>query len=76
MNNWQPIDTAPKDGTRVILFGPQEIDKNTKGSWSRVVTEPKVYEGYYRAGMWQIGGFGVGLPTCWMPLLPGPPEDA
>lgn len=34
MSDWQPIDTAPKDGTEVILYGPSpDGPRVTAGFW-------------------------------------------
>jgi hypothetical protein len=66
---WQTMDTAPKDGTMVLLFVPD---------FHKVVTA-----WFCKAtGLWPAdepvneGGeaCNVGLPTHWMPL-PGPPKE-
>jgi hypothetical protein len=67
---WQPIETAPKDGTPLLLFidGESELaDRMTTGRWN--------------SGRWelcQVGGYAEDSevwtdPTAWMPLPP-PPE--
>ncbi len=33
LSDWQPIDTAPKDGTRVLLFMPASGDGRWTGFW-------------------------------------------
>lgn len=64
---WQPIETAPKDGTRVLLWVPPMIAGNVELS------------GYATAGRWDSLGWHSGIttlacqPTLWMPL-PRPPE--
>ena len=72
MSNWQPIETAPKDGT-CILVG------NRYGTW--VAKHMPVYPSGYRPSspwfcmmlnreyMYVLGD----LPTHWMPL-PEPPK--
>lgn len=72
MSAWQPIDTAPKDGTRVLLGAPQHVAGAKWLDMQRVeygvVTQDLSY--------WQIEGFDwpIGVqPTHWMPL-PNPPE--
>ena len=64
--SWQPIETAPKDGTKVLAIAVDDIRngtphmsiarKSSRGHW---LTEP---------GAWAI------YPTHWMPL-PAPPKD-
>ena len=63
---WRPIETAPKDGSRVICCGPQlavaECEwcywHGAKAGWYRSNQPPEVH------------------PTYWMPLpaAPEPPE--
>ena len=78
--SWQPIETAPKDGTEVLLFwcaehGPEYVEYLACGAW-----------GEYRDGSGGWGGESfhskpegywtrlIGeKPTHWMPL-PEPPK--
>ena len=68
---WQPIETAPKDGTEIVLFGDAR--------WPRgiVPTYPDlkgvVGVGHYAGGIWQFMS-RIGEPTHWMPL-PHPPKE-
>ena len=55
---WQPIETAPTDGTDVLVT-------STDGAW--------VLIGYCRGGSWMYGEERDISPTHWMPL-PEPPE--
>lgn len=69
---WQPIETAPRDGTKVLLW----IGK----PWSKV----EIARFYPPWDNWQVGaipadpareeiyGIGNALPTHWQPL-PEPP---
>lgn len=60
---WRPIASAPKDGTRVLLYRP---------NWA----EHTVVAWYHALGSeWAaVNGFDVaGEPTHWMPLPPAPP---
>jgi hypothetical protein len=57
---WQPIETAPKDGTIVLLV----IDH---GKWGE-----KVWTGLWDDGWMVIYGKARNAPTHWMPL-PAPP---
>lgn len=54
---WQPIETAPKDGTRVLLSTP--TGKIADGAF------------YQRYGVWSWP-YVMANPTHWMPL-PAPP---
>lgn len=71
--DWQDISTAPKDGTRVILYQPD-------GQWRRRGPHrgAEVATGYWHQpgnpeadGFWVAGG--AFRPTHWMPL-PAPPD--
>lgn len=64
VQGWQPIETAPKDGTRVLI-------RATVGSM--LVPEPKTVVGRYSRGWWLEGGsMDLSYATHWMPL-PTPP---
>ncbi len=79
---WQPISTAPKDGTWVLLAGGtchQEYhgddNRPVVGQWTDYLngrTSPK-YERWQFA--WYEGGYDgtYDNPTHWMPLPPPPP---
>ena len=68
--DWQPIETAPKDGTVIDLWiHYPEHDRNARAAdvrWNADV------------GEWQHGNFHLGqymhrpTPTHWMPLPPPP----
>jgi hypothetical protein len=55
--DWQPIKTAPRDGTRVLLFG-----------YSNTGVRARIHEGHWvrRNGYWDTGRGRV-HPTHWMP---------
>jgi Protein of unknown function (DUF551) len=57
MMDWKPIETAPKDGTCVIV-----------ATETRIVGEAF----FSRKWCWQDGDTMVAKPTHWMPL-PAPP---
>lgn len=73
MSEWKPIETAPKDGTAVLLF-LGNFDNTIAlarwyspwGNWVRDDEQPDPTEEYH--------GIGSGCPTHWMPL-PSPPSD-
>ena len=70
---WQPIDTAPRDGTSVLLFLPTgaqtvgcwdpDFDDLDEPGWTDYTVESWAYEEVVRL-----------YPTHWMPL-PTPPEE-
>jgi hypothetical protein len=71
MSEWQPIETAPRDGTQLLL-GIAAID-GAGGC---------VFDGWWEGGGWTNGelDYEDGLMhyphvTHWMPL-PSPPKDA
>lgn len=75
--NWQTIDSAPRDGTDVLLWFPDFKQPIHVGHF--VSTETREYGVAVRKyEYWYIGSFRVGdrpLPTHWMPLEPlGKPE--
>lgn len=70
MSEWQPIETAPRDETDILIarFKP--------GMWSR----PPVVAGWYERGTDEPGWYGydeperqnISDPTHWMPIPPPP----
>jgi hypothetical protein len=63
MSNWQPISTAPRDGTRILLATtyPKARHKIIVGSW------------FAKWNEWQsVPGNWPFRPTCWQPLPEGP----
>jgi len=71
---WQPIETAPKDGTKVDLWGINHLHYAKRGerivnvTWGRVTD----FLGNERLDWRHYRGEGY-QPTHWMPL-PAPPE--
>ena len=72
--NWQPIETAPKDGTPVLISSSSQV--------SIAVYNPKIFGKWqccYTAQSFSAGWDGYKchyafpLPTHWM-LLPEPPK--
>ena len=61
---WRPIETAPKDGTRVLLLGRGM--RHADGHW-----ESKAYNGN---GCW-VWPYVKAEPRNWMPLPPPPQEQ-
>ena len=75
MSEWKPIETAPKDGTDVILlwkgsveFGWYNVQRNPKfGEWSFYFSGSAAYSASNRDP-------NCPNPTHWMPL-PDPPKE-
>ena len=69
-SGWQPIETAPMDGTEVVLYYPCYLDGGfvTAGYW-RAGTD--VYEPHWYSDL--VNG-GASPPTKWQPL-PQPPTE-
>ena len=59
-HQWQPIDTAPRDGTYVLLLGT--AGRMADGKWVA------------RYGAWSWP-YVLDEPTHWMPLPPEPKEQ-
>ena len=65
---WQPIETAPRDGTRILFYTPHDPETG----WLEFVAESH----YDKHGLVDtfVSQWQDGLePTHWMPL-PDPPE--
>jgi hypothetical protein len=70
MTDWQPIETAPKDGTSVLVYGPW------KGEFSQLKHPHEIWRGHCHpvSKLWFISGTLEFVdPTHWMPL-PEPPK--
>lgn len=73
---WQPIETAPKDGSHILLYSPQDVHSAFVGFWKDghkfgrywMAAGPEG-EACDCAGGWQY----TRQPTHWMPL-PAAPE--
>lgn len=63
MSEWQPIETAPKDGTAIILSA-------YSGALDRMVSWDGRWSDW--GGVWTHHG-RISQPTHWMPL-PTPPN--
>ena len=81
---WQPIETAPKDGTWILLYDPTASSLIYTGCWDSKFDSKWVEEkdDFDYIGAWtsyQVGSFGYEeyatlSPTHWM-LLPKPPKS-
>jgi len=64
MSDWQPIATAPKDGTTVLLFAP---------GWDSAKTGWTFGKDDWQDCPFHHHGYPAYEPTHWMPL-PAPPS--
>lgn len=60
---WQPIDTAPKDGEVLLLMATHH---------QMLYPKPEMIVGYYDKGWWSNGGHTLSHVTHWMPLPEAP----
>lgn len=75
MNNWQKIETAPKDGTRIIAFEPVGSWQGKRwGEWRIAITYWHQPGNPENLGYWCSSTADKYRPTHWMPL-PKPPLD-
>lgn len=65
---WQPIATAPKDGTLFFCCA-----SSTRGIWLYDMCWWDADDGEWASWRWHSGN-GVDTPTHWMPM-PDPPSD-
>ena len=71
---WQPIETAPKDGTWVLVWGPLEAWSSVKAAWYAM--NRRIGRAYWKMdGEWDDYELADNQPTHWMPL-PDPPTSS
>ena len=64
MSEWQPIETAPKDGTKILLWAtPHQM----------LVAKNRPIVGHFDRGWWSDFNAVISHATYWMPL-PEPPK--
>lgn len=74
MSEWKPIETAPKDGTEILLLeylSEDDYGSVDRGCWGFVETSDYNGEKIYD---WLSNYGHIEEPTHWMPL-PEPPKD-
>ena len=69
MTGWRPIESAPRDDTRILVWRPRasEFCPNVGVDRWRMINCKKPYEGWAMSST-------VSQPTHWMPLPPPPQE--
>ena len=67
-HTWQPIETAPRDGTPVLCYLPQG-----GGAYGSAILEARHNGDIYG---WQSGNGMMLRPTHWMPLPEPPATDS
>ncbi|WP_419792501.1 hypothetical protein [Pseudomonas citronellolis] len=83
MSEWQPIDTAPRDGTEIILRRGARVSSGAWIEWSKSAAEHHSTTGEYLGQVeydsgtcwssWDGGFTEDEPPTHWQPL-PAPPS--
>ena len=72
-SQWQPIETAPRDGTPLLLFSPAPDKWKFAGGNTTSGALIWVSGGWRETGGWR-GDYHKDPPTHWMPL-PDPPKN-
>lgn len=78
---WQPIATAPRDGTSVLLYVPDMRQPVCVGRWFETETR-EFGEVTHESKSWLIQDFALRMfgrapePTHWMPLPAAPASAA
>jgi hypothetical protein len=69
---WRPIETAPKDGTDVLLFEAGFVPGQYVTNWRKFTDGfGDQYEGWASPDSGELGPCRM-APTHWMPLPPAP----
>ena len=71
---WQPIETAPKDGTHILLSDGERV---SVGAWASDMDYGADYEGQLGVATWWAVDLGPNndRPTLWMPLPAAPTQE-
>lgn len=76
-DGWLPIESAPRDGTLLLLIQPEEGGELIPGleddyKW----LSPYTFTGWWRDGEWRCAEYSAfdKSPTHWMPI-PKPPKN-
>lgn len=71
--DWQPIETAPRDGTYLCLYAPTRKEPFQCGCW---IWETDDNDDPSDGTWWLGDGREDDQPTHWMPLPPPPHTGA
>lgn len=71
-SNWQPIETAPRDGTRVVVWGVAVAEVGDGSNDTPVAMDAAWEHNRFRVTATTYYSLDV-YPTHWMPL-PAPPR--
>lgn len=76
---WRPIETAPKEGTEILLFTSHRrddfgdaFDAVQIGYWDKGNIGPGVHPVFHREPGWHLQK--IGIPTHWQPLPSAPSQ--
>jgi len=72
MNNWQPIETAPKGGCQILVFNPIRGVEIRQWNTECHAAHPKPFWDHY--GVWGKMSNRATQPTHWQPLPEKPCE--
>ena len=73
MSEWLPIETAPRDGTKILVFTRWVGDAASIGPEPFEEVQIAFFEANGECGTEELVCSYIGDPVCWMPL-PKPPE--
>jgi len=70
---WQPIETAPKDGSEILLWLPAPYNRIAKARWFDLWENWQ--EGEFPSYCDEYCGIGSALPTLYQPLPADPVQE-
>ena len=70
MSAWRPIETAPRDGTAIIVWPPTYVNVTSTAKWDTKASPPF----WRRADGVLVPRREQREPTHWLPVLAGPDD--
>ena len=67
-DDWQPIETAPKDESLILVYGPCEVDGESYPAQVGIALYHKIRDRWID----ENNGYAIYHPTHWRPLPPPP----